>query len=144
MAKAFYGSRFSANMTRTPEGFLICHNVPLARTGVQQYLGSEVEKPDQEIVDVYRNDAEVFAPATLASFEGKPVTDEHPSRFLEPTNATAYARGTCQNVRRGSGDESDLVIADLVIYDAVLIAEIEASVKSVPGIIVNISPLKMA
>lgn len=131
MAKAFYGSRFSANMTRTPEGFLICHNVPLARTGVQQYLGSEVEKPDQEIVDVYRNEAEVFAPATLASFEGKPVTDEHPSRFVEPTNATAYTRGTCQNVRRGSGDESDLIIADLVIYDAVLIAEIEAGKREI-------------
>lgn len=131
MNKAFYGSRFSANMTRTPEGFLICHNVPLARTGVQQYLGSEVEKPDQEIVDVYRNEAEVFAPATLASFEGKPVTDEHPSRFVEPTNATAYTRGTCQNVRRGSGDESDLIIADLVIYDAVLIAEIEAGKREI-------------
>lgn len=131
MAKAFYGSRFSANMTRTPEGFLICHNVPLARTGVQQYLGSEVEKPDQEIVDVYRNDAEVFAPATLASFEGKPVTDEHPSRFVEPSNATAYTKGTCQNVRRGSGNESDLIIADLVIYDAVLIAEIEAGKREI-------------
>lgn len=131
MAKAFYGSRFSANMTRTPEGFLICHNVPLARTGVQQYLGSEVERPEQEIVDVYRNEAEVFAPATLASFEGKPVTDEHPSRFVEPSNATAYMKGTCQNVRRGSGNESDLIIADLVIYDAVLIAEIEAGKREI-------------
>lgn len=131
MAKAFYGSRFSANMTRTPEGFLICHNVPLARTGVQQYLGSEVERPEEEIVDVYRNEAEVFAPATLASFEGKPVTDEHPSRFVEPSNATAYTKGTCQNVRRGSGDESDLIIADLVIYDAVLIAEIEAGKREI-------------
>lgn len=131
MAKAFYGSRFSANMTRTPEGFLICHNVPLARTGVQQYLGSEVERPEQEIVDVYRNEAEVFAPATLASFEGKPVTDEHPSRFVEPSNATAYTKGTCQNVRRGSGNESDLIVADLVIYDAVLIAEIEAGKREI-------------
>lgn len=131
MAKAFYGSRFSANMTRTPEGFLICHNVPLARTGVQQYLGSEVERPEEEIVDVYRNEAEVFAPATLASFEGKPVTDEHPSRFVEPSNATAYTKGTCQNVRRGSGNESDLIIADLVIYDAVLIAEIEAGKREI-------------
>lgn len=131
MAKAFYGSRFSANMTRTPEGFLICHNVPLARTGVQQYLGSEVERPEEEIVEVYRNEAEVFAPATLASFEGKPVTDEHPSRFVEPSNATAYTKGTCQNVRRGSGNESDLIIADLVIYDAVLIAEIEAGKREI-------------
>lgn len=131
MAKAFYGSRFSANMTRTPEGFLICHNVPLARTGVQQYLGSEVERPEEEIVDVYRNEAEVFAPATLASFEGKPVTDEHPSRFVEPSNATAYTKGACQNVRRGSGNESDLIIADLVIYDAVLIAEIEAGKREI-------------
>ena len=98
---------------------------------MQQYLGSEVERPEEEIVDVYRNEAEVFAPATLASFEGKPVTDEHPSRFVEPSNATAYTKGTCQNVRRGSGNESDLIIADLVIYDAVLIAEIEAGKREI-------------
>lgn len=131
MAKAFYGSRFSANMTRTPEGFLVCHNVPLARTGVQQYLGSEVNCPDKAIVEVYRNESEVFDQATLASFEGKPVTDEHPSRFVEPSNATAYTRGTCQNVRRGMGDESDLIVADLIIYDAVLISEIEAGKREI-------------
>ena len=44
--QAYYGSRFSPNMTRTTDGFLICHNVPLARTGEQDYLGSEVGMSD--------------------------------------------------------------------------------------------------
>ena len=29
---AYYGSSISGNMVRTPEGFLICRNVPIART----------------------------------------------------------------------------------------------------------------
>lgn len=132
MLKAFFGSRFSPNMTRTPEGYLICHNVPLARTGVQRYLQSEVNQAGgEDVVNVYRNENEVFSEATLASFEGKPVTDNHPSEFLQPANAMAYARGVCQNVRRGTGDESDLIIGDLVIYDAMLIGEIEAGKREI-------------
>ena len=40
--RAFYGSRFSPHMTRTPEGFLICHSVPICRTGTQEYLPQEI------------------------------------------------------------------------------------------------------
>ena len=29
-------------MTKTPEGFLICHDVPIARTGQQEYLAGEL------------------------------------------------------------------------------------------------------
>lgn len=131
MGKAYYGSRFSTNMTRTPEGYLVCHNVPLARTGMQQYLEREVGGNGDGLIDVYRNEAEVFRPETLASFEGKPVTDDHPTEFLQPSNALAYAKGVCQNVRRGSGDESDLIVADLIIYDAILIAEIESGKREI-------------
>lgn len=129
--EAYYGARFSANMTRTPEGFLICHNVPLARTGEQDYLGSEVGEPDLPIVKVYRRPEEVFRKATLESFEGKPVTDDHPAEFVAPGNATGYLRGTCTNVRQGTGESSDLIIGDLIIHDATLIAEIEAGKREI-------------
>jgi hypothetical protein len=112
-------------MTRTPEGFLVCHNVPLARTGEQKYLGSEVGKPEQQIVTVYRNEDEVFSRKTMASFEGKPVTDDHPPEFVLPENASGYSRGVGTNIRRGTGNESDLLIGDIIVYDAVLISEIE-------------------
>lgn len=129
--QAYYGSRFSPNMTRTTDGFLICHNVPLARTGEQDYLGSEVGMNDASIVKVYRKPEEVFKKATLASFEGKPVTDDHPAEFVEPGNATGYIRGTCTNVRRGTGKNADLIIGDLIIYDATLISEIESGKREI-------------
>ena len=36
MAIAYYGARISPHMTRTPEGYLICHDVPINRTGDQE------------------------------------------------------------------------------------------------------------
>ena len=70
MAKAHFGSKISPNMKRTPEDFLICYNVPIARTGVQKYLGKELGLNDRadEIIKVYRTEEEVFNPKTIASF----------------------------------------------------------------------------
>lgn len=39
---AYYGYTISPNQIETGEGFLICKNVPIARTGTQDYLGSEL------------------------------------------------------------------------------------------------------
>lgn len=126
--RVFYGSRLSDNMTLTPEGYLICLNVPIARTGSQQYLRSELGLLDGDtnsIVDVMRTEAEVFAPATIASFEGKPVTDDHPPVSVTAENIIAYGNGHAQNIRRGTGEESDLLLADLVINAPKLIQEIQ-------------------
>lgn len=124
--KAFYGSKISPNMTVTPDGFLICHNVPLARTGWYEYLGEEIgiKGKEGQIVKVYRSPEEVFSKAAIASFEGKPVTDNHPPELLTPNDATIYTKGTTQNVHQ-SQDETDLLVGDLIIYDANLIKEIQ-------------------
>ncbi|WP_419877681.1 DUF2213 domain-containing protein [Brevibacillus centrosporus] len=131
--RAYYGSRFSPNMTETPEGFLICHNVPIARTGWYEYLGEEIGADDQrgKIVKVYRSPEEVFSPAAIASFEGKVLTDEHPHEVVSPDNATRYTRGVVQNVRPGSGSDGDLLLADLVVYDQTLINEIRDGKREV-------------
>ena len=87
--RAFYGSRFSPHMTRTPEGFLICHSVPICRTGTQEYLPQEIGvEEDKPIITALRTPAEVFKPAAIASFEGKPVTDEHPPVALDSSRCT--------------------------------------------------------
>ena len=39
---SYYGYTISPNQIETGEGFLICRNVPIARTGDQEYLGSEI------------------------------------------------------------------------------------------------------
>lgn len=126
--RAYYGAKLSPNMAVTPEGFLICLNVPIARTGVQTYLRYELgyEDDPNEMVDVIRTEEEVFATATIASFEGKPVCDDHPPVEVTPDNIGAYDKGHVQNVRRGVGDESDLLIADLYITSPPLIEAIRS------------------
>jgi hypothetical protein len=133
MPIAYYGSRISENMTKTPEGYLICHNVPIARTGYQDYLASELGLRESGQVRVYRPEDEVFSARTKASFESKPVTDDHPNdaRGVTPDNYSSLEKGHVRNVRRGSGEESDLLIADLVIRDQRLIDAIEGGKREV-------------
>lgn len=120
-------------MTATPEGFLICHNVPIARTGWYDYLGKEIGAEDKhdELVKVYRSPEEVFSPAAIASFEGKVLTDEHPNEAVTPINAVRYTKGVIQNVRRGTGEDDSFLMADLVVYDHNLINEIQEGKREV-------------
>lgn len=131
MAKAFFGSKISPNMVKTPENFLICKNVPIARTGVQKYLGKEIGLDDRanDIIKVYRTEDEVFNPKTIASFEGKVFTDEHPDDWVNPLNFSSLAKGTITNVRRGNGKDSDLLLADIIVYSQMQIDEIESKQK---------------
>lgn len=132
MSKAYFGSRISDHILKTPEGFLICKDVPIARTGTQQYRGCEFGGPVADgIYDVQRPEAEVFDRAAVASFEGKPVCDEHPEEDVTPDNYGRYMKGVCRDVRRGDGDLSNCLVADLVIYDADLINKIEAGKREI-------------
>ena len=117
----------------TPEGFLICHDVPIARTGNQLYLAEEVpiEAGPDGVVTVVREEAEVFRPETIASFEGKPVTIDHPDDFVSPENWKELAVGLVQNVRRGEGQDKDLLIADLLITDRDAINKVRAGLREV-------------
>jgi len=112
-------SKIGELRSTTPEGFLVCHSVPIARTGVQLYLSSEVPLEDagNGEVRVTRTPEEVFRIETIASFEGKAVTVEHPNDFVTPENWKQLSIGIVQNVRQGEGLQDDLLIADLVITD---------------------------
>ena len=117
----YYGTRISENICkREPEGYLICKDVPVARIGKQKYLGDEIglsgRDADKEF-EVFRPEDEVFSEATIASFEGMPITDDHPDDPVNVDNIHLYQKGHVQNVHRGSGKESDMLIADLVITD---------------------------
>ena len=92
---AYYGDRISPHMTESPEGYLICHDVPIARTGPQEYLARELalDGDPERVINVDRRPEDVFEGATLASFEGKPVTDGHPSENVGPENYAAYQKG---------------------------------------------------
>lgn len=111
----------SARQHLTPEGFLVCENVPIARTGQQLYAAGEVPiaaAPSSAIVRIERTADQVFRPETMASFEGKAVTFDHPMMDVTASNWSKLAKGIVQNVRRGQGADHDLLIADLLITDA--------------------------
>ena len=130
----FYAvEQVSPKQSITPEGFLICHDVPIARTGTQIYLADEVpiEAGAGGQVQVHRRENEVFRPETLASFEGKPVTIDHPDDWVTPENWKALAVGVVQNVRRGEGLDQDLLIADLLITDAEAIELVRKGLRQV-------------
>ena len=112
----YFGTRLSDNISRRePEGYLICLNVPVARTGIQEYLPEELGLPPaRSLIPVHRPAEEVFSPACMASFEGMPVTDEHPSfaEGVNKDNIRYLQKGHAHNIRRGEGKESDLLLAD--------------------------------
>ena len=123
----YYGGRISDNIRkREPEGYLICANVPIARSGTQQYLQDEIGQSGDRPVTVFRPEEEVFSPATMASFEGMPVTNDHPDGEDGVTvdNVQYLSKGHCQNIRRGTGADKDLLIADLIITDQNTIQDI--------------------
>ena len=132
----YFGTRLTNNLSRRePEGYLICLNVPVARTGIQEYLPSELglPEPDSRLIPVLRPEEEVFAPACLASFEGMPVTDDHPSdpEGVTAENSRELQKGHAHNVRRGAPPEDDLLLADLMITDPALIEEILAGKREI-------------
>lgn len=128
---AFYGSQISPTRIQAEEGYILYTGVPIARTGSMKYGREEVGLDGEGVVNVYRDAADVFEPAAIASFEGKIVTDEHPPVMLDEQNVMRYIKGTVHNVRRGTGDEADMLIADLMIYDPELNWEIREGKREV-------------
>ena len=110
----------------TPEGFLLCSEVPIARTGEMLYGPGEtpISVGPGGVARVQREEVEVFRPEFIASFMGKPVVDDHPPRDVNPNSWRQYARGVVINPRRGTGDLDQFLIADLLICDAQAILDV--------------------
>lgn len=120
MASGFYTvERLGARQSITNDGFLLCEAVPIARTGELLYIEGEVpvDVGRDGIARVDRSPEEVFRPETLASFEGKPVTMDHPEDFVTPDTWRVLSVGVVQNVRRGDGADREFMLADLLITD---------------------------
>lgn len=116
--QVFTTESISPRMEKTPEGFLLCRDVPISRTGVFGY--SELEsgiKGVGGIVKMTRSAEELFKPDVIRSFEGKPVVIGH-SSFVDPSNWKERSIGLVQNVRPGEGEQSSMLMADLLLTDA--------------------------
>ncbi|MBA4220173.1 MAG: hypothetical protein C0458_05520 [Methylobacterium sp.] len=113
----FTTAQLGAKRSLTPEGFLVCHDVPIARVGQQIYAAYEVPVDANMVGEIFidRPAEEVFREETVASFAGKPVTIDHPSEFVGPDNWHALSKGIVLNPRAGAGLDQDVILADLLI-----------------------------
>lgn len=111
----------------TPEGFLLCRNVPIARTGELLYGEGEVpvEPGKDGIIRINRGEDVLFDPKTIASFEGKDIVDDHPDEDVTPATWKDVTVGSVHNVRKGEGEFADCLVADLLIKDPDAISAVE-------------------
>lgn len=125
--------KLGPKQAKTPEGFLVIHDVPIARTGPMTYGPGEIplDAGPDGVITIVRDAVEVFRPEFIASFAGKPVVNDHPDSEVNPGNWRDTAVGTVMHPHRGEGVMSDLLVADLVIHDAAAIADIEAGKREV-------------
>lgn len=120
--------KLSQHKYKTPEGYLICTDAILSRTGYQQYMKSELfadAKNDTTLVDVYRDAKDVFEDAAMSSYENKPITFEHPSVDVNTLNYNKLSIGYVRNIRKGSDSGQDVMIGDLVFTNNDAIEKIE-------------------
>lgn len=102
---------------RTPEGYLLCRDVPISRVGEFEYtpLEAGIRGVNGKVI-LTRSPEALFSPETIASFEGKPVVIGHDT-FADPSNWKDIAVGIVRNVRQGEGEERGLLLADLLLTD---------------------------
>lgn len=118
--------RLSDNITKTKEGYLLCKNVVMGRTGYQKYLGNELVGLGfnaNEIVEVFRGENEVFHDITLDSAIGKPVTKGHPNVDVTVDNIKRLGKGYILGRPNRIGDD---MVGDIMITDEELVYLVES------------------
>lgn len=128
-SRYFTAADLSENISMTPEGFLICKDVPIARAGELSYHPSETPiTPGVGPTIITRSLEDIQNPLTLASFEGMAITVEHPAdgEFVTPQTWNDLAVGTVINVRAGTGDDADKMMSDLLVMEAEAIAAVRS------------------
>lgn len=97
----------------TADGYMVA-DVRAARSGIQQYRGSEVGRPDLDVVNVWRPDEEVFKRDSLSSYAFKPVTIGHPPVSVTADNWRQLSVGNVggEVARDGSHVRVSLLLMD--------------------------------
>lgn len=98
---------------KTADGYLVA-DAAVARTGIQNYLGKEVGKPDMPIVRVYRPADEVFAKDAMKSYAHRPMTNDHPS---DPVNSDNWKYLAIGNTGGDVMRDGEFVRVPLVVMD---------------------------
>jgi uncharacterized protein len=125
----FAAEQIGRTRHRTPEGYLLCEGVRLARVGPMIYAPSEmpdVEPGSNSMIVIERGPEALFDADSMLSYSGKAVTNDHPPSPVVPLNFKNYAVGTVLHPRQGEGVEADYLIGDLLIMEQDAIEAVEA------------------
>lgn len=128
--KVLISEKLSPHKVKTPEGYLICTDAILARTGKQTYYKSELygDSCDDpaKIIELDRPESEVFADKTLYSFENKPLTVEHPDEDVNVENYDTFSVGFVRDVKKSIINGKPVMTATLVVTNKDAIDDIES------------------
>lgn len=108
----------------TDNGFLRVKG-KAARTGVYQYLASELgltDRPANSIVNVLRSADEVFNTDSLATYANVDVTNDHPSALVDASTFKSTSVGHVIGATR----DGDFVEVEMIIKDAKAIKDVES------------------
>lgn len=125
-------NKLSEHKYKTPEGYLVCVDSPIARTGPQEYRVCDIDEnsDDESPIEINRNSEDVFSPETIASFENKPLTNEHPTENVTPTNFRNYSVGFARDIHQGKFEGQDVILGTLIFTDEEAISDIESGRKT--------------
>jgi hypothetical protein len=126
-------AKLGPNRELLPNGFTLFRNVSVARTGVQIYGPGEISiapGPDG-FIHVDRNPDQVFRRETLDSLNGATYVIDHPEDDVGPDNWQQLAHGVFLNSRRGTGEQVDEMVADLIVTTAYGLSVIDAGKREI-------------
>lgn len=111
---------------KTPQGFMICQGVTLAKPMVKEYYAGELGITDgyqaTDIIGIYTPPDVLFGQSVIDGFTASDVVMQHPrGNQLNAENYKDHVIGTAKNVRAENG----YLVADLTIKDKWAIEAIE-------------------
>lgn len=117
----------AADLKITQDGYLVAQP-KVARTGIQDYRGWEVGRPNVPTIRLYRPEEEVFDANSLKSIAFKPITIEHPKVLIDSKNWKKFAKGTTGNeiVRDG-----EFVRVPMMVMDSEAIEDIKSGKRQI-------------
>lgn len=111
---------------KTPQGFMLCKDVTLAKPMVKEYYAGELGALEgfspTDIVKIYTSPEVLFSDKVIDGFMGADVTMTHPDgNQLTAQNFRSHIIGTAKNIREQNG----YLVGDLIIKDEWAIQAIE-------------------
>lgn len=113
----------------TAEGFMIAENVPVARTGIQEYSALELGlDASLKTIRLLRPADEVFSPESMATLDRKTITYYHPEKGVDASNWKSVAVGRVEAPAR---DGEFLKVGRFEVNDGGTVEAVAYGVKEV-------------